>query len=132
GSDGLPLAVQDHGGAENAPTVLLVHGYPDDHHVWDLIVSELIADHRVVTFDVRGTGDSAAPAQRRGYRLHHLIADIEAVTNAVSPSRPVHLVGHDWGSIQGWSAVLDPQVGQRIASYTSMSGPALEHIARWI
>lgn len=132
GSGGLPLAVQDHGGADDAPTVLLVHGYPDDHHVWDLVVPHLLADHRVVTFDVRGAGDSAAPADRSGYRLEHLVADIAIVIAAVSPDRPVHLVGHDWGSIQCWSAVLDADVAARIASYTSMSGPSLEHIARWI
>lgn len=131
GSDRTPLAIQDHGGPEGAPTVLLVHGYPDDHHVWDLVVPNLIDTHRVHTFDVRGAGASAAPAHRTGYRLDRLVADIGVVSDRVSPDAPVHLVGHDWGSIQCWSAALDPRVGPRIASFTSMSGPSLDHVARW-
>jgi len=131
GSGGIRLAVQDHGGPDGAPTIVLVHGYPDDHHVWDLVVPHLLARHHVVTYDVRGAGASAAPTATAGYRLHHLVADLVAVADATSPGRPVHVVGHDWGSIQSWSAVLDPAAATRIASYTSQSGPALEHVARW-
>lgn len=130
--DGLQLAVQDHGGPTDAATILLVHGYPDDHHVWDLVVEQLRPHHRIITFDVRGTGASMAPAGRSGYRLEHLVTDIDTVATTVSPNRPVHLVGHDWGSIQGWSTVLRPDATERYASFTSMSGPALEHVARWI
>ena len=53
-----------------------------------------------------------------------------AVVDAVSPERPVHLVGHDWGSIQAWAAVTDPSLGDRFASFTSMSGPSLDHVGR--
>jgi pimeloyl-ACP methyl ester carboxylesterase len=40
---------------------------------------------------------------------------------------PFHLVGHDWGSIQSWEAVTDPAFKGRIVSYTSISGPCLDH-----
>ncbi|MCB0975899.1 MAG: alpha/beta fold hydrolase [Acidimicrobiales bacterium] len=124
------LAVQDHGG--QGPTVLLVHGYPDDHHVWDLVVDRLLPDHRVVTYDVRGAGHSERPAGTADYRLELLVTDIAAVIDDVSPDEPVHLVAHDWGSIQGWSAVVDGDVAKRIAGYTSMSGPGLDHVANWM
>ena len=39
------------------------------------------------------------------YALPVLIEDMAAVITEVSPDAPVHLVGHDWGSIQGWEAV---------------------------
>src|SRR5699024_2829618 len=48
--------------------------------------------------------------------------------DTASPERPVHLIGHDWGSIQVWEAVTDPAMGNRIASFTSISGPCLDHM----
>jgi pimeloyl-ACP methyl ester carboxylesterase len=118
-------------GDPDRPTVVLVHGYPDDHAVWDLVAERLVNRHHVVTYDVRGAGCSDAPAEQAGYALDALVADLQAVIAAASPHRRVHLVGHDWGSIQGWAAVTDPVVGARIASFTSISGPALEHVAAW-
>ncbi|MCU1356909.1 MAG: short chain dehydrogenase [Acidimicrobiales bacterium] len=129
-ADGLDVAVQELG-ADGAPTVLLVHGYPDTHAVWDLVAERLARDHHVVTYDVRGAGASDAPADRDGYRMEHLVSDVFAVADAVAPGRPIHLVGHDWGSIQSWAAVTDPRAAARIASYTSMSGPSLDHAGAW-
>ena len=131
GSGGVPLAVQEQGPAD-APTVVLVHGYPDDHAVWDLVVERLVADHHVVTYDVRGAGGSGDPATPAGYLIEVLNADLDAVIEATSPDRPVHLVAHDWGSIQSWGAVTNPELAHRFASFTSISGPGLDHIAAWI
>ncbi|GAB7187816.1 SDR family oxidoreductase [Kitasatospora sp. Ki12] len=130
-SGGLPLAVFEQGDPE-APTVLLVHGYPDTHAVWDDIAADLARDHHVVRYDVRGAGESGVPADRDGYRLEHLAEDLFAVADAVSPDRPVHLVAHDWGSIQSWEAVTAPGAERRIASYTTMSGPSLDHMGYWL
>ena len=73
---------------------------------------------------------SAATAGRRrreplrgGFTLEKLTDDFLAVADAVSPDRPVHLVGHDWGSVQAWEFVTVPRTEGRIASFTSMSGP---------
>jgi pimeloyl-ACP methyl ester carboxylesterase len=131
GSGGLSIAVFEQGPA-GAPTIVLVHGYPDDHHVWDLVVPNLANDFHVVTYDVRGFGESAVPTERAGYRVEHLVADFVAVAEAVSPDGPVHLVGHDWGSIQCWPMVNDPAAATRIASFTSLSGPSLDHVRPWI
>jgi pimeloyl-ACP methyl ester carboxylesterase len=68
----------------------------------------------------------------RAYRLEHLVEDLGAVIDTVSPDRPVHLVGHDWGSIQSWEAVTTRVLAGRIASYTSISGPSLDHAGHWI
>jgi pimeloyl-ACP methyl ester carboxylesterase len=118
-------------GAAAGPVVLLVHGYPDTHHVWDLVAAELAPDVRVVSYDVRGAGESGAPAGLTGYHLDRLADDLFAVAAAVSPDRPVHVVGHDWGSVQAWHAVTGPRAAGRIASFTSISGPCLDHTAHW-
>ncbi|MFE5211106.1 alpha/beta fold hydrolase [Streptomyces sp. NPDC056600] len=130
-SGDVSLAVYEQGDPA-APTVLLVHGYPDTHRVWDEVAEVLAADHHVVRYDVRGAGDSGVPADRAGYRLELLAQDLFAVADATSPGRPVHVVAHDWGSIQSWEAVTDPQAPARIASYTTMSGPCLDHMGFWL
>lgn len=130
-SGGLRLAVFADP-ARPGPVVLLVHGYPDTHAIWHRIRAELGPDLRVACYDVRGAGASPAPARRSGYRLEHLAEDLFAVADAVSPDAPVHLVAHDWGSIQAWHAVTDPRAAGRIASFTSISGPCLDHTAFWL
>jgi len=129
--DSLSLAVWEHGDP-SAPTVVLVHGYPDTHAVWDGVIRLLADDHHVVAYDVRGAGASDAPRDRAGYDLAHLVADLVAVVDATAPAGPVHLVGHDWGSVQSWEAVGTAALGDRLASYTSISGPALDHVGRWL
>jgi len=130
-SDGVRLAVYESGRAAR-PTVVLVHGYPDNHTLWDEVVDLLAADFHVVTYDVRGAGSSDAPREQRAYRMSQLNADLLAVIEAASPDRPVHLVGHDWGSIQSWPALVDERLKGRIASFTSMSGPSLDYSGAWL
>ena len=114
-------------GPRDAPPIVLVHGYPDSATVWEAVRSQLDSRYRVISYDVRGAGASEAPAMRSAYRLDRLAADLAAVANATCDQQPFHLVGHDWGSIQSWEAVTDPQFKGRIASYTSISGPCLDH-----
>jgi NAD(P)-dependent dehydrogenase (short-subunit alcohol dehydrogenase family)/pimeloyl-ACP methyl ester carboxylesterase len=105
------------------PTMLLVHGYPDTHRVWDEVADLLAQDFHVARYDVRGAGASTAPGGSRAYALDHLLDDLAAVLDALGKDR-VHLVGHDWGSIQGWEAVR--RFPRRFASFTSLGGPGLE------
>ncbi|MEJ7634205.1 alpha/beta fold hydrolase [Aeromicrobium sp.] len=118
-------------GNDAGPVVVLVHGFPDNQQVWDRVVPLLTPDFRVVTYDVRGAGGSTAPTSRSGYRMTNLVGDLAAVIEHVRPDGgAVHLVGHDWGSVQSWGAVMredsDPRLTGRIASYTSISGPGLD------
>jgi pimeloyl-ACP methyl ester carboxylesterase len=118
-------------GPKDGPVVVLVHGYPDNRSVWDLVVDDLERDHRVATYDVRGAGESTAPSSRSGYKMNRLVDDLVAVLDQVAPDgQPVHLVGHDWGSCQLWGAVMresnDARLRGRLASFTSISGPGLD------
>lgn len=129
--DGVRLAVAEDGDPD-APVVLCVHGYPDNRSVWDGVVAELANRHRVVRYDVRGAGESGAPAGRGGYRLDRLASDLAAVVDAASQDRPVHLLAHDWGAIQAWHALTRGWLRSRVASYTSISGPCLDHAGAWL
>jgi len=125
--DGGTLAVFTHG-LDTNPAVVLVHGYPDDHGVWNRVAGKLSEDFFVVTYDVRGAGRSFKPRRLRAYKLSRLAADLAAVIQAVSPAEPIHLVGHDWGSIQCWEAVTSPEISPYLHSFTTISGPCLDHV----
>lgn len=132
---GIRLRVFEHRpshAAEGLPTVVLVHGYPDTSAVWTPVVARLARDHHVVTYDVRGAGGSERPATTAGYALPLLVADLAAVVDAVRPEGGVHLVGHDWGAIEGFAAVTDPAVAARLASFTALSAPGLDVAAHRI
>ncbi|MET7918330.1 SDR family oxidoreductase [Streptomyces avermitilis] len=129
---GIELCVAEMGD-ETQPTVILVHGYPDSKEVWSEVAGRLSERFHVVLYDVRGHGRSTAPQPLRGgFTLEKLTDDFLAVADAVSPDRPVHLVGHDWGSVQSWEFVTVKRTEGRIASFTSMSGPSLDHFGHWI
>lgn len=129
---GVELCVAELGDPQQ-PTVVLVHGYPDSKEVWSEVAVRLADRFHVVLYDVRGHGRSTAPQPLRGgFTLAKLTDDFLAVVDAVSPDRPVHLVGHDWGSVQSWEFVTVGRTEGRIASFTSMSGPSLDHFGHWI
>lgn len=128
---GIELCVAESGDPAD-PTVILVHGYPDTKEVWSEVAARLADRFHVVLYDVRGHGGSTAPRPLRGgFTLEKLTDDFLAVADAVSPDRPVHLVGHDWGSVQSWEFVTVARTEGRIASFTSMSGPSLDHLGHW-
>ncbi|GAB7142698.1 SDR family oxidoreductase [Mycobacterium riyadhense] len=139
-SDGVPLAVHAYTEIDKRrPTILAVHGYPDNHQVWDGVADELgqrcsaqyHAKYNFVAYDVRGSGESGSPADRSGYQLPQLISDIGTVIDSLGVDQ-VHLLGHDWGSVQCWTAVTDDSVLGRIASFTSISGPHLNYAGRFL
>lgn len=130
-SGDVSLAVLERG-PSGAPVIVLVHGYPDSQRVWKHVAEVLSARFRVVTYDVRGAGRSTAPASVGGYALPVLARDLEAVIDAVSPGVAVHVVGHDWGSIQTWESVTEPAIAAKLRSFTSISGPCLDHVGHWL
>jgi pimeloyl-ACP methyl ester carboxylesterase len=115
------------GGVRSGPTLVLVHGYPDTQAVWEAVAARLADQFHVVTYDVRGAGASGRPRGAAAYHLDRLADDFDAVCATVAPGRRVHLVGHDWGGIQGWEFVTRARFAGRVASFTSIAGPALGH-----
>ncbi len=59
-SGDVTLAVRTWGDPAH-PTVVLVHGYPDNSEVWHAMAPQLARDYYVVAYDVRGAGRSSAP-----------------------------------------------------------------------
>src|SRR6516165_3535685 len=132
-SDGVTLAVHRYTEIDAArPTILAIHGWPDNHHLWDGVAAEITAlDYNFVAYDVRGAGESSRPAKRSGYAFAQLVSDIGAVIDSLGVER-VHLLAHDWGSIQTWAAVTDESVMGKVASFTSISGPHLQYAGSFL
>jgi pimeloyl-ACP methyl ester carboxylesterase len=104
GAGGLPIAVYERNRGA-AQTVLLVHGYPDNHSVWDPVAEILAERFHVVTYDVRGAGASGVPDGTRGYRLDRLTDDLRALIDDLGPE-PADVVAHDWGGVVAWWGAL--------------------------
>lgn len=119
-------------GNSQHPALVLVHGYPDNQEVWEPIIQHLIEKFYVVTYDVRGAGQSTIPKRIRDYALPQLSLDLNSVVNQLLPNRPFHLAAHDWGSIQSWESVTETKFKDRMLSYTTISGPCLDHAAFWM
>ena len=130
-TDQQSLCVKTWGDAQKTPLVL-VHGYPDNQEVWEKMIEELVGDYYIVTYDVRGAGSSSIPKRIRDYRLPRLSLDLQEVVQQVLGDRPFHLAAHDWGSIQSWESVTEPKLKGRLLSYTTISGPCLDHASLYL
>lgn len=111
--------------------LVLAHGFPDRALFWEKVAKALERDFYVVAYDMRGCARSTHISGTRHYRYEVLVADLLAVIDAVSPTQKVHLVGHDWGGLYGWEAIVDPAGMQRIASFTTLS-PSLEQVGFYL
>ncbi|HWD82242.1 MAG TPA: alpha/beta fold hydrolase [Kribbella sp.] len=133
-ADGTRLAVYTYPNPD-APVLVCLHGYPDNASLWTSVAEQLSDDFEVVTYDIRGSGESDHPSSTSAYSLDGLQEDFQAVLDQVPAGRTVHVLAHDWGSIQAWHFVTDPALQDRLASFTSLSGPSLDHagyfLRRW-
>jgi pimeloyl-ACP methyl ester carboxylesterase len=122
------LSVAEEGDPQR-PTVVFIHGYPDTKAVWDPVRSRLSAEFHTVAYDVRGAGGSTAPRRAAAYDLELLGDDLLEVLGATAPGRRAHLVGHDWGGLQGWEFATLPRFAGRLASFTAVAAPSLDQVA---
>lgn len=85
-------------GRPDAPLVLLLHGFPEYWAGWRPVMERLADRYLLVAPDQRGYNLSSKPEGVDSYRVRHLVADIAALADALSPGRPFVLAGHDWGA----------------------------------
>jgi NAD(P)-dependent dehydrogenase (short-subunit alcohol dehydrogenase family)/pimeloyl-ACP methyl ester carboxylesterase len=130
-TDGVRIAVYEQGNPSGPPLVL-VHGWPDSHVVWDGVVPLLAHRFRIVRYDNRGVGKSSVPKPVSAYTMACYADDFAAVIDAVAPGEPVHVLAHDWGSAGMWEYLTRPGASDHVASFTSVSGPSADHLNRFI
>jgi pimeloyl-ACP methyl ester carboxylesterase len=112
-ADGARIHVEVHG-PENAPAVVLAHGWCCSTAFWAAQIRDLATDHRVVAYDQRGHGRSPAnPA----YGTEPLADDLEAVLKAtLAAGERAVVAGHSMGGMTLMAAATRPAVRERVAA----------------
>jgi len=102
-------------GPEDAPPVILLHGFPESHRTWRGLAPLLADEFRLIMPDQRGFAGSDRPLEVEAYRADLLVDDVFALAEALGIER-FALVGHDWGGAISWPAALrcDPRL-ERLA-----------------
>jgi pimeloyl-ACP methyl ester carboxylesterase len=98
-------------GAEDAPAVILLHGFPESHRTWREVAPRLEDSFRLIMPDQRGFAGSDRPQEVEAYKTDTLINDIFALADTLG-LESFALVGHDWGGAISWPAALlgDPRL----------------------
>ncbi len=113
--DGTELHVQVHG-REDAPTIVLAHGWTCAIRFWTRQIHDLSQDFRVVAYDQRGHGRSGRAAG--DYRIERFGHDLAAVLEQCVPDGERAVVaGHSLGgmSIVSFAGLHAGEVHERIA-----------------
>jgi len=96
--DGLTISAQDWGNP-NGPEILFIHGFSQSHLSWikQVTSSDLAKEFHMVTYDLRGHGNSDKPFEPERYKTSKYWGDeVQAVMDATGLKRPV-LVGWSYG-----------------------------------
>ncbi len=93
--DGVGLEVTDLG---SGPALMLVHGFGGAKEDFSDQVEDLATDHRVITLDLRGHGESDGPEDEARYSLDRFASDLVNVLDALTVGQ-VRLLGHSMGGM---------------------------------
>jgi pimeloyl-ACP methyl ester carboxylesterase len=138
-ADGTTLHVEAFG-ADDAPTLVLLHGWTENLSYWTYQIRDLRERGlRIVAYDLRGHGQSD-PAADGDYSIARFGEDVEAVLEACVPEgRRAMVVGHSLGgmAIAAWAkdhdveqragaaALINTGVGDLIAEQLLVPVPAI-------
>jgi non-heme chloroperoxidase len=107
--DGLTISAREYGNP-NGPGIVFIHGFSQSHLSWMRQTDgELAKDFHIVTYDLRGHGNSDKPLEAARYRDSKAWGDeVQAVIDAAGLKRPV---------LVGWS-----YAGRVISDYVATHG----------
>jgi pimeloyl-ACP methyl ester carboxylesterase len=97
----------------NGPeTIVMVHGWPDTHRLWDAQVQFFKEHYRCVRFTLPGFDAARA---RRAYTLDEVAVLFKQLIEQVAPGQKVIWMSHDWGCVFGYEFYMrNPQMVSRI------------------
>lgn len=111
-------------GGQGAPLVLL-HGFPQTHLMWERVANELCKTHRVICFDLPGYGASDAPADIDAASKRAMAQQIVDAMHTLGYSQ-FAVSGHDRGGRVAYRMAFDhPEVVTKLAVLDIL--PTLEY-----
>jgi len=119
-SDGARLAVWE-SGPRDAPALLFLHGFPENHRAWRHQIAHLAQRFYCVAPDLRGYGLSSKPAAVADYATPRLVRDVAELAAALGLER-FTLIGHDWGGLVAFEAAALPQVERLVVANAPHAG----------
>lgn len=103
-ANGVRLAIYESDGDADRtrPPVVLVHGWPEIAYSWKNQIAAIAeAGFRAIAVDLKGFGQSDAPADKDLYDITHLTNDLSALLDALEIEQAI-FCGHDWGGAIVW------------------------------
>ena len=117
-ANGIKIHIAEKG---EGPVILFLHGFPELWYTWRHQIQALASlGYRAVAPDLRGYGDSDAPADGTCYTSLHVVGDIIGVLDAIGADQ-VFVVGHDWGAYMAWYLCL--YMPDRVKALVNLSVP---------
>jgi pimeloyl-ACP methyl ester carboxylesterase len=121
--DGVEVQVEGAGPS----TVVMVHGWPDTHRLWDTTVEALKPRWRCVRFTLPGF-DLSRPG--RAHSLDEVIETLHRIVTQTCPGQRVTLLVHDWGCVYGYQfAIRHPSLVARVIGVDIGDAGSREHQA---
>lgn len=92
--------------------IVMIHGWPDTHRLWQLQVEALRAEWRCIRFTLPGF---ELRQTRRAYSLNEVVEAIRRAVEQTCPGEQVTLTLHDWGCFFGYQfAMRYPHLVKRV------------------
>lgn len=116
--DGMTFSVREAGMENQGELIVFLHGFPESSIIWEETMKKC-ADlgYRCIAPDQRGYSKGARPEGYENYAVNILAEDVFKFAG----NENIHLVGHDFGAVVGWTAVaMHPE---KIISWTALSVP---------
>ncbi|XP_071999980.1 bifunctional epoxide hydrolase 2 [Engystomops pustulosus] len=105
----------------NGPVLLLCHGFPESWYSWRYQLPALAAaGYRVIALDMKGYGESSAPADIEEYSQQELCQDLLSFLDKLGISQAT-FIGHDWGGALVWNMALF--YPERVKAVASLNTP---------
>lgn len=133
--DGVKLFYRE-AGPKDAPTIVLLHGYPSSSRMFDTLIPLLASHYHLIAPDYPGFGQSEAPPDRYAYTFDHLTATVNALIEQLGIESYVFYL-QDYGGPVGFRIMLKhPErvralIIQNANAYTEGLGAKWAGIARY-
>lgn len=104
---GIELEVWD-SGPRDAPALIFLHGFPENHRTWRYQVEHLNDRYRCIAPDLRGYGNSSRPTGVEHYGIGDLMGDVYGLAAELGVPE-FTIIGHDWGGALAWGIAAHGQ-----------------------